>query len=125
MLHCKIDAWSGRDRGPSADRRAPQSDPGVWLQGATTMNVELVNPMAVYRLFEHSDAAGPQPGQGTAPVRAKQLWARLGEEIRYQRAPYELHQLDDRELDDLDLARADLPALARRHAQGLKPLLRG
>jgi uncharacterized protein YjiS (DUF1127 family) len=37
---------------------------------------------------------------------------------------HELHQLDDRDLDDLDLGRADLPALARRHARGFEPLTR-
>jgi uncharacterized protein YjiS (DUF1127 family) len=88
------------------------------------MNVELVKPMSVLRLFERSNAARPQSGHWRPPVWARQLWARLGEEIRYQRALRELHQLDDRDLDDLDLARAVLPALARRHAKGLEPLPR-
>jgi uncharacterized protein YjiS (DUF1127 family) len=88
------------------------------------MNVELVNPTSVLRLFESSNAARRQRGHWRPPVWAKQLGARLGEEIRYQRALYELHQLDDRDLDDLDLARADLPALARRHAKGLEPQTR-
>ena len=88
------------------------------------MNVELVNPTSVLRLFEGSNAARRQRGHWRPPVWAKQLGARLGEEIRYQRALYELHQLDDRDLDDLDLARADLPALARRHAKGLEPQTR-
>jgi uncharacterized protein YjiS (DUF1127 family) len=88
------------------------------------MNVEIVNPMSIFRLFERSNAARPQPGHRQPRVWAKQLGARLGEEIRYRRALHELHQLDDRDLDDLDLGRADLPALARRHARGFEPLTR-
>ena len=87
------------------------------------MNVEFVNPTSVLRLFEGSNAARRQRGHWRPPVWAKQLGARLGE-IRYQRALHELHQLDDRDLDDLDLGRADLPALARRHAKGLEHLTR-
>jgi uncharacterized protein YjiS (DUF1127 family) len=43
------------------------------------------------------------------------LWT--GERIRYHRALRELRRLDDRDLDDLNLARIDLPELARRHAR--------
>ena len=50
------------------------------------------------------------------------LWAR--QKIRYQRALNELHRLDDRDLDDLGLARIDFPALAWRHATGAAPLAR-
>jgi len=50
------------------------------------------------------------------------LWA--GQRIRYQRALHELHRLDDRDLDDLDLARIDFPELAWRHATGAAPILR-
>jgi len=50
------------------------------------------------------------------------LWAR--QRIRYQRALNELHRLDDRDLDDLGLARIDFPALAWRHATGAPPLTR-
>lgn len=46
------------------------------------MNVELVNPMSVFRLFERSDAARLQPSRWRTPAWAKQLWARLGEEKR-------------------------------------------
>jgi hypothetical protein len=46
------------------------------------MNVELVNPMSVFRLFERSDAARLQPSHWRTPAWAKQLWARLGEELR-------------------------------------------
>jgi uncharacterized protein YjiS (DUF1127 family) len=88
------------------------------------MNVELVNPMSVFGLFERSDAARPQSSQWRTPAWVKQLWARRGEQIRYQRALHQLHQLDDRDLDDLDIARADFPALAGRHAKGLEPLPR-
>jgi uncharacterized protein YjiS (DUF1127 family) len=44
--------------------------------------------------------------------------------IRYRRALDELHRLDDRDLDDLNLARADFPELAWRHATGAEPLAR-
>ena len=50
------------------------------------------------------------------------LWAR--QKIRYQRALNELHRLDDRDLDDLGLARIDFPELAWRHATSAAPLLR-
>jgi uncharacterized protein YjiS (DUF1127 family) len=50
------------------------------------------------------------------------LWVRT--QIRYERALHELHRLDDRDLNDLDLARADFPALAWRHATGAEPLRR-
>jgi uncharacterized protein YjiS (DUF1127 family) len=46
-------------------------------------------------------------------------WARLW--IRYERALNELHRLDDRDLDDLAIARSDFPALAWRHATGAEP----
>jgi uncharacterized protein YjiS (DUF1127 family) len=45
------------------------------------------------------------------------LKASLAEEVRYRRALAELNKLDDRDLDDLNLGRIDLPALARRHAR--------
>jgi uncharacterized protein YjiS (DUF1127 family) len=50
------------------------------------------------------------------------LWAR--QKIRYHRALHELDRLDDRDLDDLDLARVDFPELAWRHATGAPPLTR-
>ena len=50
------------------------------------------------------------------------LWAR--QKIRYRRALNELYRLDDRDLDDIDLARVDFPALAWRHATGAEPLTR-
>ena len=49
------------------------------------------------------------------------LRARLAEEWRFLRAWRELARLDDRDLDDLALGRADLPALARRHTRGEPP----
>jgi uncharacterized protein YjiS (DUF1127 family) len=93
-------------------------------QGATTMNVELVNPTLVLGQFDRSEAAGPKPRQWPAPAWARQVRVHLDEKLRYRRALRELHQLDDRELDDLDLARADLPVLAWRHAHGREPLPR-
>lgn len=88
------------------------------------MNVELVNPTLVLGLFAQSNAAGPEPRQWPTPAWARQVRARFDEKLRYRRALHELHQLDDRELDDLDLARADLPALAWRHVHGHEPLAR-
>ena len=48
---------------------------------------------------------------------ARQARAWAGEELRYRQALRELRQLDDRDLDDLALGRADLPGLARQHAR--------
>ncbi len=50
------------------------------------------------------------------------LWAR--QRTRYHRALRELRRLDDRDLDDIDVARADFPELAWRHASGAAPLTR-
>ena len=50
------------------------------------------------------------------------LWAR--QKLRYERALNELYRLDDRDLDDLAIARSDFPALAWRHATGAPPLMR-
>jgi uncharacterized protein YjiS (DUF1127 family) len=40
----------------------------------------------------------------------------------YRRALHELHQLNDRDLDDINIARVDFPELAWRHATGAEPL---
>ena len=48
------------------------------------------------------------------------LWVRT--RVRYRRALRALRQLDDRDLDDLDLARVDFPELAWRHATGAEAL---
>lgn len=50
------------------------------------------------------------------------LWAR--QQIRYERALSELRGLDDRDLDDIGIAREDFHDLARRHVTGLPPLER-
>jgi uncharacterized protein YjiS (DUF1127 family) len=50
------------------------------------------------------------------------LWTR--QRVRYHRALRELRRLDDRDLDDLNIARMDFPELARRHATGVEPLVR-
>ncbi len=53
--------------------------------------------------------------------RVQDLWQRLidrmEEEILYRRTLRELDQLSDRELQDLGLARSDLPFIARRAAR--------
>ena len=80
----------------------------------TTMNVQLVRPAALIAVL-----AGPSDGSKSG--RAGMLWrglrARVDEELRYRRALRELRRLDDRDLDDLNLGRGDLPGLARRHAR--------
>lgn len=48
------------------------------------------------------------------------LWVRR--QIRYNRALHELRRLDDRDLDDIGIARVDFPELAWRHAIGAEPL---
>jgi uncharacterized protein YjiS (DUF1127 family) len=79
------------------------------------MNVQLVSPAALV-------AALAGPSGGSESDRAGTLWrglrARVGEELRYRRALHALRRLDDRDLDDLDLGRGDLPGLARRYARG-------
>ena len=50
------------------------------------------------------------------------LWGRR--HGRYRRAPHELRRLDDRDLDDLGIGRADLPEMAWRHATGAAPVMR-
>jgi uncharacterized protein YjiS (DUF1127 family) len=78
---------------------------------ATTMNVELINPAALVATLAGTSGGG----RDEAPWR--KLRARVGEEVRYHLALRELRRLDDRDLDDLDLGRGDLPGLARRHAR--------
>ncbi len=75
------------------------------------MNVQLVSPAALVATL-----AGPSGG-GHAGMLWRGLRARLGEEVLYRRSLRELRRLDDRDLDDLDLGRGDLPGLARRHAR--------
>jgi uncharacterized protein YjiS (DUF1127 family) len=72
-------------------------------------------------LIRSSDReAAPQPEESFLGKVA--LWART--RISYQRALSELHRLDDRDLDDIGVARGDFPALAWRHATGAEPLAR-
>jgi uncharacterized protein YjiS (DUF1127 family) len=52
---------------------------------------------------------------------ALRVWTRGMAEIRCRRALRQLHRLDDRDLDDLNLARADLPAPGWRRATGAAP----
>ncbi len=74
------------------------------------MNVQLINPAAL--IAELTGAHG-----GGDEGLWRKLRARVGEEVRYRRALRELHRLDDRILDDLNLGRGDLPGLARRHVR--------
>lgn len=79
-----------------------------------TMNVQLVSLMALIAVLA-------SPSSGGDSDRAGKLWrglrARVDEELRYRHALRELRRLDDRDLDDLNLGRGDLPGLARRHAR--------
>lgn len=47
---------------------------------------------------------------------AAAAWLRGRQELAYYRALRELGRLDDRDLDDLAIGRADFPELAWRHA---------
>ena len=67
---------------------------------------------------------GPEEGRDAGEGFLGKLALRARRRIRYHRALHELRRLDDRDLDDLDLARADFPELAWRHATGAEPLVR-
>jgi uncharacterized protein YjiS (DUF1127 family) len=84
------------------------------------MNVQLVNPTLLFGPFPRSDAAEPKPSHWRAPAWVRKMRARLDQELRYRDTLHELRQLDDRELEDLGLAHADLPALAWEHVKGLE-----
>ena len=77
------------------------------------MNVELVNPAALITTLAGPDSDGSHGGGALW----RRLRARAAEEVRYRRALRELNRLDDRDLDDLNLGRGDLPGLARCHAR--------
>lgn len=48
----------------------------------------------------------------------------LREQVSYFRSMQALNALDQRTLDDIGVSRDQFPALARRHARGLPPLVR-
>src|SRR5215207_7474574 len=99
--------------GPSMDG-PPRRRRGGRRTETTTMNVQLVSPAALVATL-----AGPSGGgeSGRAGMLWRGLRARVGEEVSYWRSLRELRRLDDRDLDDLDLGRGDLPGLARQHAR--------
>ena len=93
-------------------------------------------PLAIYA-YHYLRAALDAPARGDARAaadegflrkRVRRVWARAGERIRYQirysRALHQLHKLDERDLDDLNLARVDFPELAHRHATGAPAVAR-
>lgn len=82
------------------------------------MNVELIQPNAILALLA-ADPAGRAPVAGSLKRVCRQVVERLREEARYLTALRQLRRLDDRDLDDIGVARMELPALARRHARGL------
>jgi uncharacterized protein YjiS (DUF1127 family) len=59
----------------------------------------------------------PEADEGFLGKLAVWTWTRAGERIRYHQALRELRRLDDRDLDDLNIARVDFFELARRHAR--------
>jgi uncharacterized protein YjiS (DUF1127 family) len=61
-------------------------------------------------------------GQGPLRRFARGALRWLAEGARYRRALRELRQVDDQDLDDLALGRADLPRLARQHAVAQAPV---
>jgi uncharacterized protein YjiS (DUF1127 family) len=85
------------------------------------INVQLVNPTLVFGLFPRSGAAEPNPGYWQAPAWVRKARGRLDQKLRYRHTLHELHQFDDRELEDLGLAPADLRALAWEHVKGKAP----
>ena len=93
----------------------PLVDGGADEDGTETtiMNVQLVSPAALIATL-----TSPQGGGGHDEGTWRKLRARVGEELRYRRALRELRRLDDRDLDDINVARVDFPELARRHARG-------
>src|SRR3954462_4795646 len=109
MLQCEILRCAARFCDSSVS-----GSPRRWRGGRrmeTTMNVELISPAALVATLAGTSGGG----RDEAPWR--KLRARVGEEVRYPLALRELRRLDDRDLDDLDLGRGDLPGLARRHAR--------
>jgi uncharacterized protein YjiS (DUF1127 family) len=88
-----------------------EHETGEGSNGDHIVNVQLVDPGALVAAL-----AGPNAGgHGRTPWR--RLRARITEEVSYRRSLRELRRLDDRDLDDLNLGRGDLPGLARRHAR--------
>jgi uncharacterized protein YjiS (DUF1127 family) len=96
---------------PHADgRHRPAARPGPAGKETTMLNL-------AFALIPGLDAAG----RGAPPAETDEgflgkLALRARARVRYHRALRQLRRLDDRDLDDLGLGRADLPGLARRHA---------
>lgn len=85
------------------------------------MNVESVDPVLCSAVSHRAPLASRSPVNGGGAW-ATRVLARLDEKLRYRRAPRKLHQLDDREFDDLALAPA-APALTWA-MKGLEALAR-
>jgi uncharacterized protein YjiS (DUF1127 family) len=77
-------------------------------------------PAAIPSAEPRAHAAPPPEAADEGFLGKLVLWART--RVRYRRALHELRRLDDRDLDDLGIARVDFPPLAWRHATGAAPL---
>ncbi len=64
----------------------------------------------------------PSSDHEEGPLGRLARWGR--QQVRYRLALNELRSLDDRDLDDIDVAREDFRDLAWRHSVGLPPLTR-
>src|SRR3954466_12958307 len=113
LLQCRKQMIHRSHLGSSMDRPLRRRRGGRRME-AMTMNMQLVSPAALV-------AALAGPSGGSDGGRAGMLWrglrAQVREEISYRRSLRALRRLDDRDLDDLNLGRGDLPGLARRHAR--------
>jgi uncharacterized protein YjiS (DUF1127 family) len=100
---------------PHADgRHRSAARPGPAGKETTMLNL-------AFALIPGLDAAGrgappAETDEGFLGKLALRARARVRYHLRYHQALRQLRRLDDRDLDDLDVARADFPELARRHA---------
>ena len=96
--------------------RGPADAGAQRLTGETTMTTDIVLPATVAATATSMALLAALAGATRLP-----LWRRLADRVReewhYFRALRELNRLDQRDLDDLALGRADLPELARTHAR--------
>jgi uncharacterized protein YjiS (DUF1127 family) len=92
--------------------RSPRSS-----KGDVPVNVQLIDPKALMATIADAQASNEPYARWLLGRFWQGARLRLAEEGRYLRALLELRRLDDRDLDDLALGRADLPGLARSYAR--------